>query len=141
MADAADRVGQFDYGRWFHDSNFGYASLSGFDQSYVYRQVAVDDLNLPDEVLRQRARSMRLFHPIGIERPDLLGLVFDMVRDQALVNNYYSLSMVVDAEDTIPGYFFSAAEHQKRYWLVFRSLQLDYNPVWGSPFYIDPRDI
>jgi GNAT superfamily N-acetyltransferase len=141
VADAAEWVGRCDYGRWFHDSNFGYASLSGFDQSYVYRQVSVDDLSLPDEVLQQRSRTMRLFHPIGVEHPDLLGLVFDVVRDQALANNYYSLNMLVDAEDTMPGYFFSTTEQQKRYWLVYRSLHPDFDPVWGSPFYIDPRDI
>ena len=141
VADAADQVGGCEYGRWFHDSNFGYASLSGFDQSYVFRQVSVDDLALSEEVLQQRSRNMRLFHPIGTEYPDLLGIVFDIVRDQALVNNYYSLSMVVDAEETLPGYFFSTSEQQKRYWLVYRSLQPDFNPEWGSPFYIDPRDI
>ena len=141
VADAAERVARCDYGRWFHDSNFGYASLSGFDQSYVYRQVSVDDLTLPDEVLQQRSKIMRLFHPIGIEQPDLLGVVFETVCDQAFVNNYYGLNMVVDAEDTLPGYFFSAAEQQKRYWLVFRSLHPDFAPQWGSPFYIDPRDI
>jgi ribosomal protein S18 acetylase RimI-like enzyme len=141
VADAADQVGRCDYGRWFHDSNFGYASLSAFDQSYVYQQVSVDDLNLPEEILQQRSRSMRLFHPIGLEHPDLLGVVFDMVRDQALANNYYNLNMIIDAEETLPGYFFSAAEHQKRYWMVYRSLHPDFSPEWGSPFYIDPRDI
>jgi ribosomal protein S18 acetylase RimI-like enzyme len=140
--DLADRVADKDYVRWFHDSNFGYASLSTFDQSRVYRQIALDDLGLPDEILRQRARSLRLFHPIGAqESPDLMQMVFDTVRDQALVNGCYSLSFVTDAEETLPGFFFAAAEHQKRYWLTFHSLHPDLDLHWGSPFYIDAREI
>ncbi len=140
--DVTDRVADKDYVRWFHDSNFGYASLSTFDQSRVYRQIALDDLSLPDELLRQRARSLRLFHPIGAqESPDLMQMVFDAVRDQALVNSCYSLSFVTDAEETLPGFFFSAAEHQKRYWLTFRSLHPDFDVQWSSPFYIDAREI
>jgi len=142
VEDVADRVGDKDYVRWFHESNFGYANLSTFDQSRVYRQIGLDDLTLPDEVLQQRARSLRLFHPIGAqESPDLMQMVFDTVRDNALVNGCYSLSFVIDAEETLPGFFFTAVEHQKRYWLTFRSLHADFDPQWGSPFYIDAREI
>ena len=142
VADIAARLADKDYVRWFHDSNFGYANLSTFDQSHVYCQISPDDLGLPDEVLRQRARSLRLFHPIGAqESPDLIEMVFDTVRDQALINGCYSLSFVTDAEETLPGFFFAAAEHQKRYWLVFHRLHSDFDPQWSSPFYIDPREI
>ncbi len=140
--DVTGRVADKDYVRWFHDSNFGYASLSTFDQSRVYRQIALDDLALPGEVLQQRARSLRLFHPIGAqESPDLMQMVFDTVRDQALANGCYSLSLITDAEEILPGFFFAAAEHQKRYWLIFRNLHPDFEMQWGSPFYIDAREI
>ncbi len=139
--DVAVTVSDYDYARWFHDSDLGYASLSTFDQSRVYRQIAVDDLLLPEAQLQQQARSLRIFHLIGVEQADLMQAVFDVLRDQALSNNYYSLSAVFDAEETLPGFIFAEAEHQKRYWMVFKSLHPDFDPQWGSPFYIDARDI
>src|SRR5262249_22213498 len=140
--DVSAHVVDKDFVRWFHDSNFGYANLSTFDQSLVYRQIPLDDLGLPDAVLQQRARSLRIFHPIGAqESPDLLQMVFDTVRDQALASGCYSLSFVTDAEETLPGFFFSAADHQKRYWLAFHALHADFDPQWESPFYIDAREV
>ncbi len=137
----AASLSTYDYVRWLHDSDNGYASLSTFDQSRVYRQIALDDLNLPDEVLRQQARSLRIFHAIGAQQPAVLQAVFDTLRDQALANNFYSLSLVVDAEDVLPGFIFTEATHQKRYWTTFKSLHPDFDPQWASPFYIDAREI
>ena len=64
-----------------------------------------------------------------------------LVRDQALVNNLYSLSLVVDAEDTLPGFIFSETNEQKRYWMMFKSLHPEFKPQWSSPFYVDAREI
>lgn len=136
-----ETVQDYDYVRCFHDSELGYAGLSTFDQSRLYRQIALDDICLPDELLRQQSRSLRLFDVIGAEQPALLQAVFDSLRDQALLNGYYSLTAVVDAEDTLPGFFFAEAEKQKRYWMVFKSFYQDFDPRWSSPFYIDPREI
>ncbi len=139
--DVAASVGNFDYVRWFHDTEFGYANISTFEQSHVYRQIALDDLTLPEEVIQQQARSLRLFHLMGTEQIDLFQAAFDTVRDQALVNNLYSLSLVVDAEETLPGFIFSEANQQKRYWTMFKSLHPEFNPQWSSPFYVDAREI
>ncbi len=135
-------VAAYDYMRWFHDSDeAGYASVSIFDQSRLYRQVLLDDLLLPDEVLQRQARSLRIFDFIGAEGAELMQAVFDSVRDYALNNLYYKLSAVVDAEDTLPGFVFEAAEEQKRYWMVFKSFYRDFEPEWTSPFYVDAREI
>jgi len=142
VADVIEYIQSYDYGRWFHDSNFGYAGLSVYEQSQIYRQISPDDLRLPEAVLRQQSRCLRLFHPIGAaEAPEIARMVFDTVRDHALATNDYRLNLVVDAEEALPGFFFTEAEHQKRYWLTFRSLHSDFNPQWGSPLYIDPREI
>jgi hypothetical protein len=139
--DVANSVSHFDYVRWFHDTEFGYANISTFEQSHAYRQVAYDDLALPDDVIQQQARSLRMFHLLGTEQIDLFQATFDTVRDQALANNLYSLSLVVDAEEVLPGFIFSETIQQKRYWTVFKSLHPEFNPQWSSPFYVDAREI
>lgn len=135
-------VAGFGYCRWGHDSDSGFASLSAFDISKVYRQVALDDLRLPVELLERQSRTIRLFHPQGaLESPDLFQNIFETARYAVLDSGYYGLSMVVDAEETLPLYIFEQAEKQKRYWLTFKTLDPEFDPVWSSPFYIDPREV
>jgi ribosomal protein S18 acetylase RimI-like enzyme len=135
-------VTPFGYARFVHDSDHGFASLSAFDISQIYRQVTVDDLVLPAAQLEQQSRTLRLFHAQGtVDAPDLLQDVFEMARYTAMEHGFYSLSLVVDAEETLPFYFFEQAEKQKRYWLVFKALDAEFDPEWNSPFYIDAREI
>lgn len=137
-------VAQYEYVRWFHDNHdsheAGYASLNAFDQSRLYRQVALADLALPESSL-QKARSLRLFDFIGSEQPALLQAVFNAARSYALRRHFQGLSAVVDAEETLPGFIFAEAERHKHYWLMFKSLDRDFRPEWRSPFYVDAREI
>lgn len=134
-------VVRLDYRRWGHDSEMGFVSLSGFELSKVYRQVSIEELALPEADLVQRSRTLRLFHPQGTDSADLMYAAFENARNHAESEGYYSLSLVVDAEETLPFFFFEQAEKQKRYWLVFYPLHADFAPEWGSPFYVDPRDV
>jgi GNAT superfamily N-acetyltransferase len=132
----------YGYARWFHESEHGFASVSAFDISQIYRQVTPEDLALPVEQLEQQSRTLRLFHPQGtLDAPELLQEVFETARYAAMEHGFYSLSVVVDAEETLPFYFFEQAEKQKRYWMIFKALDPYFDPEWSSPFYIDAREI
>lgn len=142
IEDMASSVMQYGYGRWYHESEQGFASLSAFDISRIYRQVTPEELSLPVEQLERQSRTLRLFHAQGtIDSPDILQDVFETARYNAMEHGFYSLSIVVDAEETLPFYFFEQAEKQKRYWMVCKALVPNFDPEWSSPFYIDAREI
>ncbi len=139
--DVQAAVTPYAYQRCYHDSDNGFASVSSFDLSQVYRQIALEDLHLPPEVLAERSRSLRLFNLQGLDAPALFQSVFESLRYRVVNTPYQMLSLVIDAEETAPYFIFEQALRQKRYWVVFKPLDPSFAPEWSSPFYIDPREV
>lgn len=135
-------VSEFNFERLFYDyGGPNFAGLSIFDQSLVYQQISADEPWPTEEEVMKRARTLRLFDPTGLHNGTSLRNIFDYVRDLAVTSNVAKLSMILDRNDTVPGFFFQEATNQTDYWLMFRPLIPDWEPQWnGGPIYIDPRD-
>lgn len=143
MADVAHRVSDFNFERVvINDGQPNAVGLSIFDQSFVYQQVSADEPWPTEAEISKRARTLRIFDEIGIHDPNNLRLVFDHIRDLAVVSNVAKLTWLIDRADPVPGFLFEEASTQKDYWLLFAPLIPDWEPSWqGTPVYIDPRDL
>jgi ribosomal protein S18 acetylase RimI-like enzyme len=140
--DLAEYVADFNFQQFILEDNGHIASMSIFDQSLVYQQVSADE-PWPDEAdIARRGRNWRIFDEVGIYQKELLKVVFDYVRDLAIVSNVSKLTWIIDRSDPVPGFVFNEATHQKDYWVMFRPLAQGWMPNWsGTPIYIDARDL
>jgi len=144
VPDVADSLSAFGFERWSIDLGGGRcAGLSLFDQSYVFQQWPAD-LPFPsaEEMRKRRQANLRLFDEVGIQHPDLLRALFDVLRDEAVVARVSKLSLLLDRTDRVPGFLFAEASQQMDYWMVFKSLRRGWRPAWqDGPIYIDTREL
>lgn len=144
VSDVAERVKDFGFERWTVDLGGGkFAGMSLFDQSYVFQQWPAH-LPFPteEEMQEHDNKSLRLFDEIGNHNPNLLKMVFDIVRDLAVSENVNKLTLLLDRMDPVPSFLFSEAYKQMDYWMVFKPLNPDWVPEWqDGPIYTDSREL
>jgi ribosomal protein S18 acetylase RimI-like enzyme len=144
VQDVADQLKDFGFQRWTLDLGGAlFAGVSLFDQSNVFQQWPADKpFPLEEEMHTQGAKSLRLFDEIGTHNRDLLQAIFDTLRDLAVTENAGKLTLMIDRLDPVPTFFFSEANTQLDYWMVFKSLRPGWVPEWQDrPIYIDAREL
>lgn len=138
----ADSLADFNYLQCILEDGNAVASLSVFDQSLVYQQVSADEPWPTEEEVSSRARTWRIFDEVGTRNKDMLRVLFDHIRELAVVSNVSKLTWIIDRADPVPGFVFEEASGQKDYWLMFCPLVDGWYPDWsGDPIYIDARDL
>lgn len=144
VGDVAANVKDFGFERWSLDLGDGrHAGMSVFDQSHVFQQWPADKpFPNPDEMQTRGNKSLRLFDEVGIEHPQLLLTIFNMLRDLAVSDNVSKLTLLVDRMDRIPTFLYAEAVRQMDYWMVFKSLNPAWQPNWQDrPIYMDAREL
>ncbi len=143
MSNVAPSVANYNYERVvMNDGQPNTVGLSIFDQSFVYQQVSADEPWPSEDEISKRARTLRIFDEVGIHNRNDLRIVFDHIRDLAVVSNVAKLTWLIDRSDPVPGFLFEESSSQKDYWLLFAPLVPNWEPAWrDSPIYIDPRDL
>lgn len=115
------------------------STISLYDQSKLFQQVPADaPWPSPEEVAR-RGRHWRIFHPYG--KADDLEMLFATIRDQAVGENINKLTMVIDAEDPIPSFFYAETTSQREYVVVTRPYNSSWDGLLGARFYCDTREL
>lgn len=134
--DVSNAVLEYDFERW---ESAAAATISLYDQSQVFQQTPYDaPWPTPEEIAR-RGRHWRLFHPIG--EPEPLHALFEAVRDQAVTENIDKLTMLVDAEDPLPAFFYAETSDQREYVVVTRSFSDKWDGTFGPRLYCDTREL
>jgi len=144
VPDVAERVKDFGFERWSIDLGAArFAGMSLFDQSYVFQQWPASEPFLSEEDMRRLGKkSLRLFDEVGIHNARLLKTIFDSLRDLAVSNNVSKLTLLLDRQDRVPVFFYADALGQLDYWMVFKSLNPEWNPDWqDAPIYVDSREL
>ncbi len=144
VPDVAERVNDFGFERWTIDmGNTQFAGMSIFDQTYVFQQWPADEpFPSEDELHTMQNKSLRIFDEVGIHNPALLRAIFDNLRDIAVTDHVSKLTLLLDRMDRVPNFLFAEADRQMDYWLVFKSLNPDWQPEWqDTPIYVDTRDL
>lgn len=144
VPDVPERVHDFGFERWTIDmGDTKFAGFSVFDQSYVFQQwPAEEPFPTEDELRSQGNKSLRLFDAVGLHNPPLLRAIFDNLRDLAVTDNVSKLTLLLDRMERVPNFLFTEADKQMDYWLVFKSLNPEWEPEWqDSPIYVDTREL
>ncbi len=142
IEEVSRRVHSFNSRRYVLTTPDTQVGLSIFDQSLVYQQVSADDPWPTEAEVSKRARTLRIFHEAGIKSGEVLRIVFDHVRDIAVVSNVSKITWLIDRNDPLPGFVFQEAHAQKDYWMLVNWLEPDWEPQWKSgPIYMDTRDL
>lgn len=137
LDDVAQALQAHDFECWKHEGTA--ACISLYDQSQVFQQTSYDAPWPNAEEIARRGRHWRLFHPLG--PADALEPLFDTVRDQAVSENISKLTMLVDAEDPIPSFFYAATSEQREYVVVTRSFTDAWDGTLGKRMYCDTREL
>jgi GNAT superfamily N-acetyltransferase len=134
-ASVPNLVTAYDFEHWQSPS----ASLNLFDQNQVFQQYPADlPWPTPREV-RRRGGHWRIFHPEGDAKA--LEALFKTMRDQAIVEKINKISMLVDAEEPIPSFFFAETSSQRTYIIVTHSFTSRWDGGFGKLVYCDPREL
>lgn len=135
--DVASSLRPYDFECW--KSQDKQASISLYDQSLIFQQYpAYAPWPTPVEIAR-RGGHWRLFHPQG--DPAILEKLFATIRDQAVSENINKLSMLVDAEEPIPTFFFAETSTQREYVIVTHTFTPRWNGMFGPRLYCDSREL
>lgn len=123
----------------FEEWRSGDASIALFRQSQLFQQVPAD-MPMPTAAeMARRGQHWRVFHPHG----GAAGLqpLFATLRDSAVSENINRLSLVSDAEDPIPIFFYSEAQSQREYVVMTNSYSHRWDGTFGKYFYCDTREL
>ncbi len=144
VPNVAERVNDYGFEHWALDMGGSqFAGISLFDQSYVFQQwPEAKPFPTEEELRTSSSKSLRMFNEVGIHSPHLLQAIFDILRDNAVMDTVSKISLLLDRMDRVPIFFFSEAHNQMDYWMVFKSLNPDWTPEWqDGPIYIDTREL
>jgi ribosomal protein S18 acetylase RimI-like enzyme len=135
--DVSASVQPHDFERWVAHQD--HATISLYDQSQLFQQIpAAAPWPTPEEMAR-RGRHWRLFHPLG--PPATLEALFATIRDEAVGANVNKLTMLADAQDPIPAFFYAETDDQREYVVVTRPFTPPWDGTFGPHFYCDTREL
>jgi ribosomal protein S18 acetylase RimI-like enzyme len=137
--DTACSLIPYGFEEWRCERSGSNASLSLYRQSQLFQQVPADaPWPSPDEMAR-RGQHWRIFHPHGDSAT--MEHLFATIRDGAVSENINRLSLLADAEDPIPAFFYAEAQTQREYVVMTSSYSHRWDGMFGKYFYCDTREL
>jgi ribosomal protein S18 acetylase RimI-like enzyme len=123
----------------FEEWRSGNDSIALYRQSQLFQQVPADAPMPTAAEMARRGQHWRVFHPHG----SAAGLqpLFATLRDSAVSENINRLSLVSDAEDPIPSFFYSEAQSQREYVVMSNTYTHRWDGTFGKYFYCDTREL
>lgn len=137
--DVACSLIPYGFEEWRSKSAAGKASLSLYRQSQLFQQIPADAPWPSAEEMARRGQHWRLFHPFGDSAA--LEELFAAIRDGAVSENINRLSLLADAEDPIPTFFYTEAQSQREYVVMTTSYSHRWDGTFGRYFYCDTREL
>lgn len=127
------------YGLTVWRSAEGDAQLTTYQQHHLFQQVPADAPWPSEAEIAKWGGHWRLFHPYGEARA--LERLFAILRDSAITENVNRLSLLVDAEDPIPTFFFAEAQSQREYTVLTHPYTYKWDGTFGRNLYCDTREL
>jgi ribosomal protein S18 acetylase RimI-like enzyme len=138
--DAACSLQPYGFEEWLHEGTGGRnAAICLYRQSQLFQQIPADVPWPSANEMARRGQHWRLFHPFGDTKT--LEHLFATVRDTAVSANINRLSLLADAEDPIPTFFYAEAQGQREYVVMSNSYSHRWDGTFGKYFYCDTREL
>jgi ribosomal protein S18 acetylase RimI-like enzyme len=137
--DTACALIPYGFEEWLYEDHQRHASFCLYRQSQLFQQIPADAPWPTPEDMMRRGQHWRLFHPYGDSAT--LEHLFATLRDRAVSENINKLSLLADAEDPIPAFFYAEAQTQREYVIMTTSYSHRWDGTFGQRFYCDPREL